>query len=312
MPWLQLTLHTHHDMANKISDHLSEQMGAVSVTLQDAADEPLLEPQPGETPLWQAVIVTALFDMAQHPLRIQQALQQAFDQKHIRDIQYEELADQDWERAWLKHFQPMQFGQRLWICPSKHTPPEPEAVNIMLDPGLAFGTGTHPTTALCLTWLDQSVKTDDTLIDYGCGSGILAIAGLKLGCSQAVAVDNDPQALIATQSNAGNNHIAADKLDILPSEAFLATPRQKFDLVVANILAKPLIALAPHLSKLLKPGGRLALSGILEEQVAEVEIAYQRCGIEIDERQQQEQWCLLTGRPIIDHAQRFQKQAIKP
>jgi ribosomal protein L11 methyltransferase len=187
----------------------------------------------------------------------------------------------------------MQFGPRLWVCPSTSPPPEPEAINLLLDPGLAFGTGTHPTTALCLSWLDEMVKSGQSVTDYGCGSGILAIAALKLGCQHALAIDNDPQALIATEDNAKRNDIALNRLSIkLDTE--VSAPAQT-DLLIANILANPLIELAPKLLKLVKPGGQIALSGILEEQADAVAKAYSDLGVNLNPMKKQENWCLLSG-----------------
>jgi ribosomal protein L11 methyltransferase len=200
------------------------------------------------------------------------------------------LEDQVWERVWLEHFHPMQFGRRLWICPAGQRPAAQNAVIVELDPGLAFGTGTHPTTALCLEWLEGSDLAGNNLIDYGCGSGILAIAALRLGAANAIAVDHDPQALEATRDNAIKNGVHERLTVHLPADA----PRQPSDLLVANILAGPLIELAPRLCGLLKPGGRFALSGILADQGAAVAAAYAPFAT-LGPRHQRDDWILLHG-----------------
>ena len=204
MPWIQLKIDTDNDLAEQISDALSEQ-GAQAVTLEDRADQPIFEPPLGTTPLWQKVCLVGLFDSAVDIHPIVETLQKQFGKLHwIADP----LEDKDWVREWMDSFQPIRFGQRLWIVPSWHDAPDENAVNLRLDPGLAFGTGTHPTTALCLEWLDSHPPQDLNVIDYGCGSGILGIAALKLGAKHCVGVDTDPQALLASQNNAAQNNVA--------------------------------------------------------------------------------------------------------
>ena len=204
----------------------------------------------------------------------------------------EVIEDQDWERSWMDNFQPMRFGQRLWIVPSWHAAPEPNAVNLLLDPGLAYGTGTHPTTALCLEWLDGQDLTDSNVLDFGCGSGILAIAALLLGAKEAVGTDIDVQALEASRDNAGRNNIAEGKFPLyLPEDL----PQVQADVLVANILAGPLVSLAPQLSSLVKPGGRLALSGILAEQGEDVAAAYAK-DFELDPIANRDGWVRISGR----------------
>ena len=291
MSWLQLSLKTNNDSVDKVSDALTT-LGAVSVTLEDAEDQPLLEPKPGETPLWHNITLTALFEMGNNPLKLQQALL-ALDIGEVGELKFETLEDQDWERAWLDQFKAMPFGKRLWVCPSTESPPDPNGVNILLDPGLAFGTGTHPTTALCLAWLDEVVEQGQTIVDYGCGSGILSIAAFKLGCRRALAIDNDPQALTATEENAKRNHIALSQLSIKLNTEMSAP--NKTDLLIANILANPLIELAPKLIELLKPGGKIALSGILSEQAQAVQKTYTDLGITLNPIKTKENWCLLSG-----------------
>jgi ribosomal protein L11 methyltransferase len=267
--WLQLVFDSERAQAPLLEDALLE-LGALSVTLQDNADEPVFEPGVGETPLWRQTRVLALFEDGTDAAAVIAALGD-----HLPELpawRAERVEDQAWERAWMDDFQPQRFGQRLWVCPSWCEPPDPTGVILALDPGLAFGTGTHPTTALCLEWLDGQPLADRTVIDYGCGSGILAIAALLLGARTAVAVDNDPQALLATRDNAERNGIAPERLltclpEQLPAEL-------SADVVVANILAGPLRELAPTLAGLCAAGGRLALSGILAEQAAAVADAY--------------------------------------
>lgn len=272
MSWLQLVFESDRTHAPALEDALLE-IGALSVTLQDSADEPVFEPGIGETPLWQATRILALFE-AQSPLEPQvAALIDALQQRvAVPSWRAEQLEDQVWERAWMADFQPMRFGRRLWICPSWAQAPDPSGVVLALDPGLAFGTGTHPTTALCLEWLDGQPLDDCVVVDYGCGSGILGIAALLLGARRVIAVDNDPQALVATRDNAERNGIAPERLitclpDQLPADC-------RADVTVANILAGPLQALAPVLAGLTREGGRLALSGILAGQADAVAQAY--------------------------------------
>ncbi len=266
MPWLQLTFYSTKDQAETLADLLSE-AGAAAVTMQDAADQPLYEPPPGATPLWQLTNVVGLFTEGTDGSAVVEQIKGQW-QGEFPDYRSEVLEDQDWERAWMDDFKPMRFGERLWIVPSWHEPPVGDTVNILLDPGLAFGTGTHPTTRLCLEWLDGHTVKGKTVIDYGCGSGILALAAALLGAASVIGVDNDPQALVATLDNAQRNgvHIHA----YLPKEA----PTDPADILVANILAGPLIQLAPRLAALVKAGGDIALSGILPEQAEAVSAAY--------------------------------------
>lgn len=270
------------------------ELGAVSVTLSDAGDNPVLEPGPGETPLWASTRLTALFDATLDLENIAATLRSRLAPDSPLQFRIEALADRDWEREWLKDFGPMRFGQSLWVCPRGSELPEPGAILVELDPGLAFGTGTHPTTALCLEWLDSLDLPGRTVIDYGSGSGILAIAALKLGARTATAFDIDPQAIIATRDNAERNGVA-ERLAVTLSPGDLETPA---DIVVANILAGPLIELATKVLDLTITGGKLALSGILSSQVAEVEAAYAR-GLRFDSpaflEQDGQTWARLTG-----------------
>lgn len=267
MPWHQITLTTPRDQAESLEDTLLE-LGAVSVTLQDAADVPVLEPLPGETPLWPEVNVVGLFEDGADTAIVDAAL----SAQGIGPGTWLYVEDQDWERAWMDQFQPLRFGERLWIVPSWIEAPDPDAVNILLDPGLAFGTGTHPTTALCLEWLDGADMVDTTVLDYGCGSGILAIGALKLGAASAWGIDIDPQALTATRDNAARNGIDPERLH--PGLPGALPQNARFDVLLANILMGPLIELAPTLTAHVKPGGRLVLSGLLAEQADGVMAAY--------------------------------------
>ena len=216
MAWIQIRLNSTDRKAEQISDYL-EEIGAVSVTFMDSQDTPIFEPLPGETRLWGNTDVVALFDAETDMAQILRLLRQ---EKHLDEntaYKIEQIEDKDWEREWMDNFHPMRFGKRLWICPSWREVPEPDAVNVMLDPGLAFGTGTHPTTALCLEWLDSLDLRGKTVIDFGCGSGILAIAALKLGAQSAVGIDIDPQAILASRNNAEQNGVA-DRLRLFLSD----------------------------------------------------------------------------------------------
>ncbi len=244
--------------------------GACSVTYQDAKDQPILEPKAGENPLWDEVVLVALFtEEYQLGAIVHELAQNSLQAYIIGEIQTREFADQDWTRTWMDDFKPMQFGGRLWIYPSWCIPEKQteDQVNILLDPGLAFGTGTHQTTALCLNWLEKNVHKDDSIIDLGCGSGILAIAATKLGVSNVIAIDNDPQAIFATYANAEKNAIHASFNAYLPHEV----PKDiKVDILIANILSGILIELAPTITSFVKQGGKLALSGILQDQISDI------------------------------------------
>ncbi|QLC73610.1 50S ribosomal protein L11 methyltransferase [Pseudomonas sp. LPB0260] len=289
MPWLQVRLAITPEQAETYEDALLE-VGAVSVTFMDAEDQPIFEPDLGTTPLWSHTHLLALFEADTDADSLIAHLQ-LLTGGALPEHQLERIEDQDWERSWMDNFQPMRFGRRLWIVPSWHAAPEPDAVNLLLDPGLAFGTGTHPTTALCLEWLDAQELTDCNVLDFGCGSGILAIAALLLGAPQAVGTDIDPQALEASRDNAGRNGIAPERFALyLPADL----PPQPAEVVVANILAGPLVALAPQITSLVKPGGRLALSGILAEQADEVRAAYSDAFV-LEPTASKEGWVRISG-----------------
>lgn len=289
MPWLQVRLAITPEQAETYEDALLE-VGAVSVTFMDAEDQPIFEPDLGTTPLWSNTHLLALFEADTDETALLAHLQLlcggALPEHHV-----ERIEDQDWERSWMDGFQPMRFGQRLWIVPSWHAAPQPDAVNLLLDPGLAFGTGTHPTTALCLEWLDSQNLDNCSVLDFGCGSGILAIAALLLGAPQAAGTDIDPQALEASRDNASRNGIDPARFPVyLPADL----PQQPADVVVANILAGPLVSLAPQITALVKGGGRLALSGILAEQAEEVRAAY-ASAFDLDPTAVKDGWVRISG-----------------
>jgi len=291
MAWLQLVIQSKTEQASLLSDLLSE-AGSSAVTLRDAADQPLYEPPIGETPLWHDTEVIGLFDANTDMDAVLLTITNATG--HCPKYTLNPLEDKDWVREWMTHFKPTVFGKNLWIVPShhaeQHITEHPDAINILLDPGLAFGTGTHPTTAMCLEYLDQTPPVNQTVIDYGCGSGILAIAAAKLGAEHILAIDNDPQALLATEDNAQKNNVHQLFEIKLPDTQH----ETKADMLVANILAKPLIELAPLFADLLKDNGKIALSGILTEQTDEVFQAYSDL-FEIKVYKQQDDWVCLSG-----------------
>lgn len=288
MAWNQITLYANQILAEKIADYLNE-LGALAVTLKEGGEDKIFEPLPGETPLWNATQVVGLFEDDLNLELLLGLLKQKFGDE-LPLVNTEVVEDQDWERAWLADFKPMQFGNRLWIIPSTFEPVDANAINIFLDPGLAFGTGTHATTAMCLKWLDANLVNGRSLIDYGCGSGILAIAAAKLGAKQIDAVDIDPQALDATRVNADNNGVAKCINTYLPDQF----NTKLVDILLANILAKPLIELAGFFAELVLPEGRIVLSGILEEQAEEVLNAY-KPWFDIRQADSQDGWVLLAG-----------------
>lgn len=290
MAFIQLHLSTHPDQIGELEDALLA-VGALSVTLADNADQPILEPGVNETPLWNDIHLSALFDAELVPAEVMAAL--ADELGYRAEGRWEQVEDKDWVREWMDRYQPMRFGQRLWIVPSWREAPDPGAVNLLLDPGLAFGTGTHPSTALCLEWLDAQALAGATVVDYGCGSGILGIAALLLGAERMIAVDNDPQALQATRENAERNGIDPARIEVLLPQDYRG---QQGQVVVANILAGPLIELAPRIAGAVLPGGRIALAGILQHQAEDVRRAYAAQGLEMEPATLREEWARLNGR----------------
>jgi ribosomal protein L11 methyltransferase len=274
------------------------ELGASSVTFVDRGDEPVLEPKPGEIRLWSDTLVRALFPQNSEPARNLDRLASVLGPHITHTARVRAVEDRDWERVWLTDWKSMRFGRRLWVCPTSAEPPEdPHAVVVRLDPGLAFGTGTHPTTALCLQVLESLPVAGRAVIDYGCGSGILGIAALKLGAAHVTAVDLDPQALLATRDNAIRNGVAAD-IDVLGVDVDAhrteAGLRPAF-CVLANILAGPLIELAPTLTAACEPGGYLVLSGLLKTQAYAVKAAYSS-GFDMVQVVERDDWCCIYAR----------------
>lgn len=291
MAWIQINTIVDENLAESLSDAFME-AGACSVTFEDAKDQPIYEPELGTTPVWKNTKVVGLIDAEMDPNDVIATVTAMLPQISADAYKIEQLEDKDWIRAWMDQFKPMRFGDRLWIVPSWSEPPEKDAVNLMLDPGMAFGTGTHPTTALCLTWLDANAPAGSSVIDYGCGSGILALAAQKLGAASVSGTDIDPQAILASQQNAERNH---ESIHFALVKDFDSEP---VDLLVANILAGPLKELSTEFDRLLKPGGQLVLSGLLETQAAELQAHYATLGIQLDTLQTKEEWALLCGRKM--------------
>ena len=296
MDWRQFVMNLEKLDPDKVEE-VFVRCGAQSITFTDAGNKPVLEPMPGETPMWHDTRITGLFLPAADLVQLQDELRHSLGIDELPAFEVAELEDRIWEREWLKDFAPMQFGKRLWILPEGTSAAGEDAVVVRLDPGLAFGTGTHATTALCLEWLDSLSLDGSTMLDYGCGSGVLSIAALKLGCSNAVAMDIDPQAATATRINAQRNKVA-ERLLVIENAEQIET---RFDVVIANILASPLIELAESIAACVKSGCLLALSGILSEQVDEVLAAY-RPWITFDEpvvrKQGGQSWARLAGHRI--------------
>ncbi|MDB2666737.1 50S ribosomal protein L11 methyltransferase [Luminiphilus sp.] len=290
--WQEWALETHSPLVESLEEWLFDH-GALAVSLEDNANEPLLEPGPGETPLWQNVVLKALFAGDADLSSIKAVLPRTLLAENSKS-EVSRLEDREWTRVWMDDFAPIQMGPRLWVCPSWAVPPDEALVNVMLDPGLAFGTGTHATTAMCLGALDAAVSGGESVVDYGCGSGILAIAALKLGASKALGVDNDPQALAASRDNAARNQISTDQFDVvMPEDDMLLAWSNAASVVVANILAGPLLSLAHDLIELTAPGGRLLLTGVLEEQAAKLIEHYEHVSLDVIDRR--EGWVLLSG-----------------
>lgn len=290
MQWQEIKLSCHKQHLEQVEDFLLAE-GACSVTYQDAQDQPILEPGVNENPLWDEVVLVALFTEEVDISPIELACEARFSTVMTSPMTTRIFEDKDWVRAWMDDFKPMQFGRRLWICPSWQTPPDENAINIMLDPGLAFGSGTHPTTSMCLQWLDANIIGNEVVVDFGCGSGILAIAAKKLGAKEVIGIDNDPQAIMASHNNAEQNNITEGFEVYLPNDA----PQEiKADLVVANILAGILTMLANDIAVKVKESGKIVLSGILVDQVDEIVSTYHQW-FDMDAPHIEGDWVRITG-----------------
>lgn len=298
MAWTSLSIEIDAAHTEVLSDALLE-LGALSTDIHDAAagterEQPLFgEPGVFSEKFWSAAEVTALFDASADIPAIVQAAAQAAQLSRLPSYRLAQVEEQDWVRLTQSQFDPIQISSRLWIVPTWHQAPDPAAINLILDPGLAFGTGSHPTTRLCLAWLDENLRGGEDVLDYGCGSGILAIAALKLGASHATGIDIDPQAVMASRDNAARNQCERTQAEFHTAQVSPAVGAGA-EVVVANILANPLITLAPVLAQATCRGGRIALSGILKAQAVEVENAY-RQWFEMHTGREQEGWVLLTG-----------------
>jgi ribosomal protein L11 methyltransferase len=290
MPWWQLKFVVDPGEAEDLSV-LLEQAGAAAVTLEPAFDHAIFDEAKQQARLWEHTKVTALLSLKTNIEQLLDRLSSALAPDPLPAFDLTQLEDRDWSRAWMDHFVPMRFGEHLWVHPSWIEPPHPEALNIVLDPGMAFGTGTHPTTALCLAWLANNKRLPGAqVIDYGCGSGILALAAARLGAERVWAVVIDAIALTVTRDNMAKNGIAGAMIPITPE----ALGSRLVDIVIANILADPLLKLAPRFAELTRPGGQLVLSGILAEQMSECLVAYTPWFI-MDPPQHVGEWALLTG-----------------
>lgn len=292
MEWLQFVVALGTLPADRVEEVFARH-GVEAVTFSDAGNTPVLEPAPGEAPLWRNTSITGLFAADVDIAKLRADLKQSLDLDDLPPHRVEKLEDRQWEREWLKDFRPMKFGGRLWVCPAEFSVDDEDAVVVQLDPGLAFGTGTHPTTALCLEWLDGQDLAGKHVLDYGCGSGILSIAALLLGAASVTALDIDPQAITATRENSRRNGVDNRLTTTLDAES----TGGEFDVVVANILAGILARDASHISGQLAQGGRILLSGILHEQIDEVLGAY-RHWIDFDAPSERDDWVRLTGRRL--------------
>ena len=296
MKWLQIHITVEQAQVD-FTETLLESLGAVSVTLDDAENQDLLEPLPGETPLWNKVIVTGIYAQEDDE-EIDVAALETFIRTQLptEPMRSEFMEDQEWERTWMDAYEPIKIGEKYWIVPEWMEPPEADAVNIKLDPGLAFGTGNHASTFLCLQWLGKTDVKDKIVIDYGCGSGILAVAALLLGAKKVYATDIDPQAVLATQQNAELNGVLDNLYVGLPDEFYESLKDQKADVFVANILAGPLMMLAPQFATLVKPESEFALAGVIQEQVEEVSRVYSEFFDILQVETRDEYWCRISGK----------------
>ena len=288
--WQQLKIQLHSEDTSSFEQILFDS-DAISISYLDAEDQPVFQEEPGATPLWDYIFLLCLFNAKKDLGSLLNKLRCDTKVLNNESLNIEVIEDQDWERSWMKDFEPMQFGEKLWICPSWLSPPKPNAVNIKLDPGLAFGTGNHATTSLCLRWLDQADVRGSEVIDYGCGSGVLSIASALLGAVKVHAVDNDPQAISATIDNSHRNNIPDDALTTYLPEAL---PSLHADILIANILERPLIDLSERFAELVKKGGYITLSGLLEEQIPSLLSSYD-CWFDMEAPQIEQGWVLLSG-----------------
>ncbi|QQN40618.1 50S ribosomal protein L11 methyltransferase [Acinetobacter sp. CS-2] len=296
MKWLQIHITVEQAQVD-FTETLLSSLGAVSVTLDDAENQDLLEPLPGETPLWNKVIVTGIYAQEDdEEIDVDALITFITAQMPEAPLRYEFLEDQEWERTWMDAYEPIQIGEKYWIVPEWMEAPEADAVNIKLDPGLAFGTGNHASTFLCLQWLGKVDLKDKIVIDYGCGSGILGVAALLLGAKKVYATDIDPQAVLATKQNAELNGVLENLYVGLPEEFNKELKNQKADVFVANILAGPLMELASEFATLVKSEGEFALAGILEEQVADVSSVYSEFFDILQVEKRDEHWCRISGK----------------
>ena len=288
--WQQLKIQLHSEDTSYFEQILFDS-DAISISYLDAEDQPVFQEEPGSTPLWDNTFLLCLFNTKTDLGSLLNKLRSNTKVLNNKSLNIELIEDQDWERSWMKDFEPIQFGEKLWICPSWLSPPEPNAVNIKLDPGLAFGTGNHATTSLCLRWLDQADVRGSEVIDYGCGSGVLSIASALLGAVKVHAVDNDTQAISATIDNRQHNKIPDNVLTTyLPEEL----PPLHADILIANILERPLIDLSEKFAELVKKGGYITLSGLLEEQIPSLLSCYD-CWFDMEAPQIEQGWALLSG-----------------
>ena len=298
MPVKWLQIHITVDQAQvDFTETLLESLGALSVTLDDAENQDLLEPLPGETPLWNKVIVTGIYAQEDdEEIDVDSIVTFIKAQMPTAPLTHEFIEDQEWERTWMDAYEPIQIADKFWIVPEWMTPPDADAVNLKLDPGLAFGTGNHASTFLCLQWLGKTDLKDKIVIDYGCGSGILAVAALLLGAKKVYATDIDPQAVLATQQNAELNAVLDNLYVGLPDEFNETLKDQKADVFVANILAGPLMMLAPQFATLVKSEGEFALAGVIEEQVSDVSNVYSEFFDILEVEKRDGYWCRISGK----------------
>jgi ribosomal protein L11 methyltransferase len=288
MPWLQVKVESDPERAPAVEEALTA-AGALSVTFEDSGDAPILEPDPNDMPLWGATRVVALFDEGVERDTVAEALAR-LDDAQAQPAVFEQLPDREWSRVWMDDWEPLRFGRHLWVAPVETPVNDPAGTVVRLDPGLAFGTGTHATTALCLQWLESLPMARQRVLDFGCGSGVLAIAALLLGARSAHGIDIDPQALEASRSNARINGVA-DRLGLQEGDE---PAGGAFEVVVANILAGPLIQAAPALARQQEPGGVIAIAGVLQEQADDVIAAFAP-QYALAEAAEQDGWILLAG-----------------